>query len=245
VMAFPLQALVGYRCITFLKMRWFMALPYVLLLAFTVIIGFVYGIQIASYPYNVPNPPPVKTAVSAPMWLIASALYDITTTVTLYVHLRQNRAHSVSRDLNELLNRVVRVVWETATPPALCQTLTLVLHFLSHATPPKLHIDLWVISFIMVCGQLYALSYFITLNFRFDVQEENGLGSRVVELKLSQLTNTTAPIPGMSRNDIHVNVQTYKETDSTDPGSTTDVTRSINSTMEPLRFSKIGTDSHI
>jgi len=241
VMAFPLQALVGYRCIVFLKMRWFVAVTYILGLTFVVIVGFVYGIEIAVYPYNVPNPPPVKTAISAPVWLIASAVYDITTTATLYVYLRQSRAHSASRDLNVLLNRVVRVIWETATPPALCQTITLLLHFLAHATNPKYHLDLWTISFMMICGQLYVLSYFITLNFRLDVQETNAL-PRTVELKLSNLTHPTLPTSGRPNNDIRVNIETFKETDSTDPESTTDITRSVNSNFDPISFSKVGTD---
>jgi len=94
---------------------------------------------------------------------------------------------------------------------------------------------------MMICGQLYVLSYFITLNFRFDVQEENVLGSRAVELKLSRLTDTT-PVAGLSENEIRVNIHSFKESEGTGPESLTNFSQSINSSAEPPRFSKVETE---
>jgi len=235
VMAFPMQSLVVYRCCLFVRLKWWAAAPYVLTLAFVGIVGLVNSILVLTFPFNSPTPPPDTTVLSNPIWLISSAVLDTVSCITLIVHLRRSQDDTRSGDMNQLLTRVVRVMWETALPPSLCAIGAVVCHLLIPVTSTTKYMALWSISFIMVLGQLYALSSFITLNFRLDVQQETA-GTRGVQFKLTRFTETLPPPSG----DIQVNIHSFKTIDSTEPELSTDMTRSVSSSSP--RFTRVGSE---
>jgi len=213
-MALPLQILVVHRCYVALRLNLIWASPYIFLLLFAAISGFVDSMIVLAFDFNAPVPKPDTTKVSTPVWLLSSAILDVAASATLLWHITQTRTASVSVDMNKFLNRVIRLLWETALPPAIWAVLSCITHFLITAVKANSFMFLWSVTCIMILGQLYALAYFINLNFRLDVQQERTTISRAVELKPTSFRETTHRMP------IQVSIQTYRETHAEDQDAT-------------------------
>jgi len=209
-MAIPLQLLMIFRCYTLLNLKWWSVSPYLVLLGVAYISGVVDSIQLLVFfgKYHswstVKNP----SSVSGPIWLISSAALDAATTITILLHLVRNKTQHRGNYMNQLIDRVVKLIWETALPPSLCAVIGAILYFVGNSLNPQTSfVWLWSYFFIFILGKLYALAYFMTLNFRLDERCRSEVDSHSVNLNLTALSQVGPP------SEIRVNISSFKQND--------------------------------
>jgi len=201
--------------------------------------GWVNGGQNLTFDFSVQAPKKDTTIVPSALWLVSSAVLDSATTLTLVWHLMRSRTQTRTEYFNKLIVRIVILVWETALPPALCATIVCITHFWGSAVAFGLYIYVWSAGFMMVLGKLYALSYFITVNFRLDLEQERATESKSFQLKLSELSQRRSPpAPG-----VRVDTDVLKTTETSAFESGNDHTQS---TIDPSPWtSKFGTSETV
>ncbi|KDQ14460.1 hypothetical protein BOTBODRAFT_342542 [Botryobasidium botryosum FD-172 SS1] len=106
-------------------------------------------------------PPPTPIAINGPLlgWLASTAVLDIAITAVLLSYLMASKSKSKFQGLNDLIDRLVFVVWETAVPPCVCGLTACLTYLLLFKTSNTIGL-----FFQGLIGKLYTISLLETLS---------------------------------------------------------------------------------
>jgi len=101
-------------------------------------------------------------------WLASAAVLDVAITAILLTYLLVSKSKSKFKGLNNVIGRLVFVLWETAIPPCACG-LTVCITYLLMLNKSSNNIDLF---FQQIMGKLYVTSLLVTLNSRLTLNAQ-------------------------------------------------------------------------
>ncbi|KAH8106414.1 hypothetical protein DFH11DRAFT_1237358 [Phellopilus nigrolimitatus] len=89
--------------------------------------------------------------------LILPTMLDVLLTGILFTYFFRSRNIVISRHFRKILSSLMVVIWEAALPPCVCSIITTIMYF------DKRQSSFWNLMFQEVLGQLYVISFFVTV----------------------------------------------------------------------------------
>ncbi|KAI5117802.1 hypothetical protein M0805_004562 [Coniferiporia weirii] len=102
--------------------------------------------------------------------MLISTLLDVLLAGILFTYLFRSWNVVVSRQFRKTLQLLIIVIWEASLPPCICGIITLILCAKSS------HASFWFILFQSALGQLYVISFFVTINGFLSVKNSMDTG---------------------------------------------------------------------
>ncbi|KDQ16461.1 hypothetical protein BOTBODRAFT_186502 [Botryobasidium botryosum FD-172 SS1] len=239
-MSSPVQAYYIWRCWKVTNHNWFITVPLICVLASSWICSVIstnyffefnfteLAATIAATPLkDGAPPPPTPIPINGPLvaWLVSTASLDVAITGILLTYLLISKSKSKFQGLNDTINRLVFVLWETAIPPCICgltACLTYLLLFKSSNS-----IDLFFQGLI---GKFYIISLLETSST--SPLLDNVSTGRLVQLSQSitildsrltlnakrGLSHEMSPWSARARSQVRVEITTATKEDGRSPG---------------------------
>ncbi|KAH9970359.1 hypothetical protein BGW80DRAFT_1330006 [Lactifluus volemus] len=164
VLAAPVQLFLIRRCWHFVKYRWFVAVPLVLMVIGTIVTT----IYVTAILFLLQFQSAHTVSLSLHTFFICfvlsvafSAVVDITVTSILLVFLIRSRAGVYTRRFRKVLSQLITITWESALPPCACAIAALIATV--HGGP---FVSYWAVFLQVILGKLYVISLFVTLETR-------------------------------------------------------------------------------